>query len=170
MFRLSPTPLVSEQRVRDRAHDIWESEGRPEGRGEEHWHRAMVEGQVEEYRAQAEGCGANAAQTHHEQIRREWERLAQDWLRMAGEAEQAAARLNEPQGLSPELGSVPHLELHESDDQGVARDVTYPDTAVPRRDYGLKKLAAAFLGRWPRYRPRSVPGLQRCPILYEHHR
>jgi hypothetical protein len=29
-----------EQRIRDRAHKIWEEEGRPEGRAETHWERA----------------------------------------------------------------------------------------------------------------------------------
>ncbi|WP_342643669.1 DUF2934 domain-containing protein [Rhodoligotrophos ferricapiens] len=29
-----------EQRIRERAHQIWEQEGRPEGRHDEHWERA----------------------------------------------------------------------------------------------------------------------------------
>lgn len=32
-----------EELVRRRAYAIWESEGRPEGRREEHWHRARGE-------------------------------------------------------------------------------------------------------------------------------
>ena len=32
-----------EQRVRQRAHDIWQTEGCPEGRAEEHWARAEQE-------------------------------------------------------------------------------------------------------------------------------
>ncbi|MBP1804634.1 DUF2934 domain-containing protein [Rubellimicrobium aerolatum] len=32
-----------DDRVRERAHAIWESEGRPEGRHEEHWRRAVEE-------------------------------------------------------------------------------------------------------------------------------
>lgn len=35
--------MVDEDRVRRRAHEIWEREGRPEGRQEEHWQRAMEE-------------------------------------------------------------------------------------------------------------------------------
>jgi hypothetical protein len=31
-----------EQRIRDRAHKIWEEEGRPEGRAETHWERARA--------------------------------------------------------------------------------------------------------------------------------
>jgi hypothetical protein len=31
-----------EQRIRDRAHRIWEDEGRPEGRAETHWERACA--------------------------------------------------------------------------------------------------------------------------------
>ncbi len=30
-----------EQKIRERAHAIWEAEGRPEGRESEHWERAM---------------------------------------------------------------------------------------------------------------------------------
>jgi hypothetical protein len=32
-----------ENRVRERAHRIWEDEGRPEGRDADHWRRAEVE-------------------------------------------------------------------------------------------------------------------------------
>lgn len=32
-----------EQRIRDRAHEIWESEGRREGDDMAHWHRARQE-------------------------------------------------------------------------------------------------------------------------------
>lgn len=32
-----------EERVRRRAYEIWEREGRPEGRHEEHWRRAVTE-------------------------------------------------------------------------------------------------------------------------------
>lgn len=32
-----------EQRIRERAHRIWEEEGRPEGREDEHWRRAERE-------------------------------------------------------------------------------------------------------------------------------
>ena len=31
-----------EKRVRDRAHQLWEEEGRPEGQSEEHWRRAAA--------------------------------------------------------------------------------------------------------------------------------
>lgn len=32
-----------EEQIRARAHEIWEEEGRPEGREEEHWRRAAQE-------------------------------------------------------------------------------------------------------------------------------
>jgi hypothetical protein len=35
--------LQREERIRRRAYDIWEREGRPEGRASEHWYRAAVE-------------------------------------------------------------------------------------------------------------------------------
>jgi hypothetical protein len=37
------TAMVDEDQVRRRAHEIWEREGRPEGRHEEHWRQAMEE-------------------------------------------------------------------------------------------------------------------------------
>ncbi|TWI57420.1 Protein of unknown function (DUF2934) [Pseudomonas duriflava] len=30
-----------EQRIRERAYEIWEAEGRPDGQGFEHWRRAQ---------------------------------------------------------------------------------------------------------------------------------
>ena len=32
-----------DERIKQRAYDIWLSEGRPEGKHEEHWHRAAAE-------------------------------------------------------------------------------------------------------------------------------
>ena len=29
-----------ERRIRDRAYLLWEAEGKPDGRADEHWHRA----------------------------------------------------------------------------------------------------------------------------------
>ncbi|HYC02093.1 MAG TPA: DUF2934 domain-containing protein [Azospirillaceae bacterium] len=43
-----------EQRIRERAYEIWEREGRPEGRGDEHWARACDE-------VRGTGLGAAAA-------------------------------------------------------------------------------------------------------------
>ena len=34
----------SEQAIRERAYLIWEREGRPEGRADDHWRHATVEG------------------------------------------------------------------------------------------------------------------------------
>jgi hypothetical protein len=44
--------MPDEERIRRRAHEIWEADGRPEGRHEEHWARARRE--VEE-----EGAGGS---------------------------------------------------------------------------------------------------------------
>ena len=41
--RAAPDPENDEHKVRERAHDIWEREGRPEGRHEEHWRQAQQE-------------------------------------------------------------------------------------------------------------------------------
>jgi len=36
-----------EQRIRERAYQLWEADGRPEGQAEEYWHRARaIEGDV----------------------------------------------------------------------------------------------------------------------------
>ena len=32
-----------QKRIRERAHQLWEEEGRPEGRADEHWARARAE-------------------------------------------------------------------------------------------------------------------------------
>jgi hypothetical protein len=37
-----------QRRVRERAYALWEREGRPEGRAEEHWFRAEAELRAEE--------------------------------------------------------------------------------------------------------------------------
>ncbi|NJO55234.1 MAG: DUF2934 domain-containing protein [Rhodospirillales bacterium] len=45
----------------ERAHAIWEREGRPEGQAEEHWQRAVAELQAEEAeRIKAEEAAAKA--------------------------------------------------------------------------------------------------------------
>lgn len=43
-------PDSHEDRIRERAHSIWELEGRPEGRAGEHWYRAEEELAVESMR------------------------------------------------------------------------------------------------------------------------
>jgi hypothetical protein len=35
--------LIGEEKIRLRSHAIWEMEGRPEGRAEEHWRRAIAQ-------------------------------------------------------------------------------------------------------------------------------
>ena len=40
--KTGPEPFQTEQ-IRQRAHELWEQEGRPEGRHEEHWARARRE-------------------------------------------------------------------------------------------------------------------------------
>jgi hypothetical protein len=41
--RMSLANRDSEHDLRQRAYELWEREGRPDGRAEQHWHRAMVE-------------------------------------------------------------------------------------------------------------------------------
>ena len=48
-MHISPaTTLPHEERVRELAHTLWENEGRPDGRAEDHWLRAetLVETEV----------------------------------------------------------------------------------------------------------------------------
>jgi hypothetical protein len=41
--RAAPDPESEDHKVRARAYDIWEREGRPEGRHDEHWRQAQQE-------------------------------------------------------------------------------------------------------------------------------
>lgn len=50
-----------EERIRARAHAIWEEEGRPDGRAEEHWARATREVEVGLTAEAAEKTDASAA-------------------------------------------------------------------------------------------------------------
>jgi len=43
-----------EQRIRERAYEIWENEGCPEGRGDEHWRQACAE--FQEAKAEADAA------------------------------------------------------------------------------------------------------------------
>lgn len=45
---------MDEHRIRHRAYEIWEREGRPEGRRAEHWERACRELREEDERAKEE--------------------------------------------------------------------------------------------------------------------
>ncbi|MBF0154329.1 MAG: DUF2934 domain-containing protein [Magnetococcales bacterium] len=53
--------LSREERIRQKAHDLWEQSGRPEGRGEEHWAEASRQVDRElEREAHAHGAKADA--------------------------------------------------------------------------------------------------------------
>ena len=41
--RENSTQNEREERIRERAHGLWEQDGRPEGREKEHWERAVTE-------------------------------------------------------------------------------------------------------------------------------
>jgi Protein of unknown function (DUF2934) len=51
-----------EHRIQQRAYEIWEREGRPEGQADQHWHQAMAEiaaeesAQEQEAKLEAEGA------------------------------------------------------------------------------------------------------------------
>lgn len=49
--------MISEDRIRERAHAIWEREGRPEGMEAEHWARARQECAAEALRERAHAAG-----------------------------------------------------------------------------------------------------------------
>jgi hypothetical protein len=44
-----------EERIRQRAHELWEQEGRPEGRAQDHWERAAQDLDREDAAIQREG-------------------------------------------------------------------------------------------------------------------
>jgi Protein of unknown function (DUF2934) len=44
-----------EQRIRERAYQIWLDEGRPDGRDKEHWQQALVQIEAEEGEQQSSG-------------------------------------------------------------------------------------------------------------------
>lgn len=49
-----------EDRIRARAHEIWEREGRPEGQGPRHWDEARLEIEAEERATSATGEATEA--------------------------------------------------------------------------------------------------------------
>jgi hypothetical protein len=53
--------MAREDEVRDRAHAIWEREGRPEGSAERHWAQAEEELRAEQESGGATGTTASAA-------------------------------------------------------------------------------------------------------------
>ena len=56
---MSKTESDKTDRIQSRAHEIWEREGRPHGRHDEHWFQAQAE--VEAERRAAENLSAVAA-------------------------------------------------------------------------------------------------------------
>ncbi len=55
--------MPDEERIRRRAHEIWEREGRPEGRHEEHWAWARREVEAEEGGSPPGAAGSDASPT-----------------------------------------------------------------------------------------------------------
>ena len=53
------------QRVRERAHEIWEREGKPEGRELEHWQMALTETDAEEAQARTGVPAGPVAKPEH---------------------------------------------------------------------------------------------------------
>ncbi len=55
--------MPDEDRIRRRAHGVWEREGRPEGRHEEHWGQARREVEAEEGGSSPGPTGSDASPT-----------------------------------------------------------------------------------------------------------
>lgn len=53
--------MQDDERIRQRAHEIWEREGRPTGADRHHWERARQEIAEEDLRALAEAAGTATA-------------------------------------------------------------------------------------------------------------
>jgi hypothetical protein len=56
-----PNPMDREERIRQRAHRIWEEAGRPEGKAQEHWERAAQELDREDAEVQRQRPGVKSA-------------------------------------------------------------------------------------------------------------
>ncbi len=56
--------MEDEKRIRERAHQIWEHEGRPEGRHEEHWSQARRQIETEDGAATASEAPTPTAPDH----------------------------------------------------------------------------------------------------------
>jgi len=41
-------PNITDAQIRERAHKLWEKEGKPEGRSDEFWHQAISELEADE--------------------------------------------------------------------------------------------------------------------------
>ena len=54
-----------QKRIRDRAHQLWEQEGRPEGRADEHWERARAELAADEREALKQSRDEIVPQAEH---------------------------------------------------------------------------------------------------------
>lgn len=49
--------MDKETQIRERAHQIWQEEGRPDGKAEEHWERARRMLDTEDTKASESGTG-----------------------------------------------------------------------------------------------------------------
>ncbi len=55
------TDLDREERIRVRAHQLWEKNGRQVGTAEQDWEQAMLEVDLKDQAGQVGGAGTNAA-------------------------------------------------------------------------------------------------------------
>jgi hypothetical protein len=55
------------QRIRERAYQIWEEQGRPEGLHAQHWYAAEQELEEDESEDQAQGSNSTAGTIHRTQ-------------------------------------------------------------------------------------------------------
>jgi hypothetical protein len=53
-----------DQRIRERAYEIWESEGKPHGRDDDHWRRAEADVEKEAVHAGSPGGGSSREEPH----------------------------------------------------------------------------------------------------------
>jgi hypothetical protein len=61
-------PSDREERIRRRAHELWEREGRPEGRAQEHRERAAQDLDREDAELQREGIAGEMSGVRNEEI------------------------------------------------------------------------------------------------------
>lgn len=100
--------VISDEKIRERARHIWEREGRPDGRADEHWQMARTELAMEDDEAEKAASEPNPiAQT------------GRDYA-IHDEPVESAVEAYENEGDFPNLR-----------DQGEARQ--YPETPGPRK-------------------------------------
>lgn len=91
-----------ERKIRDRAHRLWESEGYPDGRADEHWHEARRQVMAEEGLGEPGDGGEVAPDRPYDDMPEPQPEIPADPLRNPGEADPVRDAIY-PTGPGPEM-------------------------------------------------------------------